>query len=409
MFFLLPYGSDRRTSRFPAITCALIAANVVVFLWLLPVDYRSVMRTFGLTPYHPTMGCILTSMFVHADVLHLAWNLLFLWLFGPNVEDALGRLEYAIFYFGSGFAAALLHVVVVHTFIPAAADVPVVGASGAIAGILGIFAVRFYRTRLKIFWYFGIFVYPLRWGTFTIPAMVGLGIWFVQQLAGGVLSIVNPESGGVAYWSHIGGMVFGMALAYALHMGLAGSKEYLLADAMSDLERGTTRDAVANFRRLVDRDPEDADAHGELARAYAMQLDSEGAVSHYQQSIALHLGRGQRDEAVARFAELKHYYRNARLDLRSEYQLARCLMEANCHAPALQIMEDIASTYPGTPEAEMALMKAGDLHLDTFGNARNALRCYERFLREYPHSAYGTMVAKSLEEARTRLHQDAPG
>ena len=387
----------------------MIAANVVVFLWLLPLDYRSVMHTFGLTPDRPTMGCILTSMFVHADVLHLTWNLLFLWLFGPNVEDALGRLEYAIFYFGSGFAAALLHVVVVHTFTPAAADMPVVGASGAIAGILGIFAVRFYRTRLKIFWYFGIFIYPLRWGTFTIPAMVGLGIWFVQQLAGGVLSIVNPESGGVAYWSHIGGMVFGMALAYALHMGLAGSKEYLLADAMSNLERGTTWDAVANFRRLVDRDPEDADAHGELARAYAMQQDSEGAVSHYQQSIALHLGRGQRDEAVARFAELKHYYRNARLDLRSEYQLARCLMEANCHAPALQIMEDVAKTYPGTPEAEMALMKAGDLYLDTFGNARNALRCYERFLREYPHSAYGTMVAKSLEEARTRLQRHASG
>ncbi len=377
--------------------------NVLAFLWLLPLDRRSVMLAFGLVPSDPSIFSILTAMFAHADVFHLAWNMLFLWLFGPNVEDVLGRVEYTIFYFGSGFAATLLHVVVVHTFGPAASHVPVVGASGAIAGILGIFAIRFYKTGIRIFWYLGIFFYPLRWGTFTIPAVIGLGIWFLQQLAGGLMSIVNPEAGGVSYWSHIGGMVFGMLLAYALGMGVEAAKEYLMAGAMSSIEQGTTWSAAEDLRALLERDPENAEAHGELAKTYAMQQDSDRAISHFRQSINLHLRKGEREKAVACFAELRHYYRNVHLDLRAEYQLARYLIEAECYSPALQILEDVASTYPGTPEAEVALMKSGDLYLNMLGDPGRGVEFYERFLREYPHSTYRAKVEKSLAEARAAL------
>ena len=395
MFFLLPFGNDRRTTRFPAITYALIAMNVAVFLWLLPLDRESVIQTFGLIPYHPTMRTILTSMFIHADPMHLAWNMLFLWLFGPNVEDALGRLEYSIFYLGSGIAASLLHVLVATSYTPMAADIPMVGASGAIAGILGVFAIRFYKTRIKIFYYLGIFFYPLKWGTFTIPALFGLEVWFFQQLWGGFIGILHPETGGVAYWSHIGGMLFGAVLAAVLRMGLAGSQEYLMTDAMDHLQHGTTYGAAENLEAFLSNDPDNAEAHGELAKIYALHGDANRALAHYKRSIDLHLSRGDRHKAVGRFAEMRYYYPNTQLDLRSQFQLARYLLEIDCPEPALQLFDEIAFTHSGTPEGEMALMKAGELAA-SLGDPPRAALYYHRFLEQYPHSTYRAMVEKSL-------------
>ena len=402
MFFLLPFGNDRRTSRFPAVTYSLIAANFIMFLWLLPLDRPSVINAFGVFPQHPTLRNMITSMFVHVNVWHLAWNMLFLWLFGPNVEDALGRLEYTIFYLGSGLAASFLHVVMVHG-LASAANVPVVGASGAIAGILGIFAIRFYKTRIRVFWCFGILIYPLRWGSFTVPAVVGLGIWFLYQFGAGVYSIAHQTAGGVAYWAHIGGMVFGMILASALKMGSEGSKEYLMADARSSIERGTTWDALENLHALLERDPCNADAHAELAKTYTIQQNRDRAIPHYQRGVDLYLDRGEREKAAACYAEMVNNFRDAELDLRSEFQIARYLMETACHQPALKLFQSIFFTHPGTPEAEVCLMKAGDLCLDYFADPQRAAWCYERFLCEYPESTYRVMVEKSLDEAKKKL------
>lgn len=422
MLFLLSHGNDKANSRFPAVTYALMFVNIAVYLWMLPFDREAMLHAMGLIPDQPSLNGILTSMFLHCDILHLAWNMLFLWLVGPNVEYALGRLEYAIFYFGSGFAAAVLYVVVSHAFIPAAADVPMVGASGAIAGILGIFVIRFYKTRLKI-WYFVLFLMFIGWGRYTIPAwiiliplvilarrgqytiaaLIILAIWFIQQLVGGMIGIIDPQSGGVAYWAHIGGMLFGMILAYALRMGLEGTKEYLMTDAKTNLEQGTTWGAAENLRTLLEHDPENADVHAELANTYVMQHDRKHAISHYQQCIDLLLRKDDREKAVVRFAELKHHYRDARLDLKSEFQLARYMIDAGYHTPALQLMQDIISTHPGTPEGEVALMKSGDLYLKTFGDFQNALECYEQFLVQYPHSTYRVMVEKSIAQTREKL------
>jgi len=400
MFFLLPFGNDRRTNRFPAITYSLIAVNALVFLWLLPLDHSSVMQSFGLIPIHPSMRSILTSMFVHADPLHLAWNMLFLWLFGPNVEDALGRLEFSIFYIGSGVAAGLLHMFVSLTYMPTAADIPMVGASGAIAGILGVFAIRFYKTRIKIFYYLGIFFYPLKWGVFTIPALIGLELWFFQQLIGGVLGIRYPESGGVAYWSHIGGMLFGAILAAALRMGLAGSQEYLITDAMDHLDHGSTHGAAGNLEAFLANDPNNAEAHGELARIYALHGDPARALPHFKRSIDLHLSNGDRHKAVGRFTEMRHYFPNTQLELRSQFQLARYLLEVDCPEPALQLFDEISFGHPGTPEAEMALMKAAELAVSLHDPSR-AVVYYRRFLEQYPHSTYRAMVETALAGLQT--------
>jgi len=415
MFIVIPYDNDRQTSRFPAVTYALIAVNVIAYLWLLSWNRNDVMSIMGLTPSHPSIENILSSMFVHKDIYHLGFNMLFLWLFGPSVEDALGRLEYGIFYFGSGFAAALMHVAVTHGLVAnsaatynsylSPADIPMVGASGAIAGVLGVFAVRFYKTRIRL-WYFLFLVFIIRWGRFTIPAWIGLTIWFFLQLLGGIRGIIMPESGGVAYWSHIGGMLFGMILASALRMGLEGTKEYLMTHAKSSLACGTTWDAAEKLLALLKYEPNNADAHRELARTYALQQNTAEAISHYLKSMELHLQKDECEEAVEDLIQLKQFYPGIRLPLKPAYQLARYLLESKNYVPALLLLEEIVDSYPGTEESEIALMKAGDIYLTELDNPRSALTCYEKFLREHPDSPYKAMVERSFSRAQSRLYKE---
>ncbi|MHB0914044.1 MAG: rhomboid family intramembrane serine protease [Armatimonadota bacterium] len=413
MFFLLPYGTDRRINRIPVVTYTLVAGNIALFILFLKFDRGLVLTQFGLNPSEPRFLQIISSMFIHASAMHLVWNVLFLWLFGPNVEDALGYAKYAGLYLGSGIAASLLHLSMSRAFIPGAEAIPVVGASGAIAGVLGAFAVRFYKTGVRVFWVVGILIYPLRWGTLTVSAMAGLGAWFAYQFLGGVISVTYPLfseqthrlllllfGSSIAYWSHIGGMLFGALAALALRMGLAGTKEYLSEDARSSLASGTTWDAAEHYRALLAHEPENPEVHANLAKTYALQHDPERSVEHYEKSVQLHIKQGRCDKAVETFAELRRYYRNARLELRSEYQLAKYLADTDCYGPALQMLLDIVATYPDSPEAEVSLMKAGDLYLNKLANKSEALRCYGRFIAEYPHSPWRHTVEKSARLAK---------
>ena len=390
-------------------TYSLIAGNLVVYLCLLPLGPDSVLAQFGLSPSYVSAMYVLTSMFVHISPIHLVWNMLFLWLFGQNVEDVLGRTKYLCLYVASGFVAALLHSYIVTTFIPSAANIPVVGASGAIAGILGFFAVRFYRTGIRVFWWI-----PFRYGIFTISAMFGLGIWFAQQFAGGVLSVVSqlysssnwlivashklfPEV--VAYWSHIGGMAFGVMIAYFMGMALEGKKEYLMIDAEASLEQGTTWHAAEHLTTILNYDPENADVHASLGRTYALQEDADLAVAHYRKCIELYLVTNNRNKAINAFIELRSFYRNAQLDLATEFHLARHMEEIGRFEPALQLFKEISLEYPGTPEAEVALMKIGNIYLSRMDNPKESILYFEKFLKDYPSSSWRPMVLKSLTEA----------
>jgi membrane associated rhomboid family serine protease len=406
---LLPYANDRRNTVFPAVTCSFIAANIIVYLCLYPFGPDFIADNFGFSPSHVSVMYVVTSMFVHVSPIHLLWNMFFLWLFGPNVEDALGHAGFAAIYLIGGFVAAMFHSIIAVNFMPAYVDWPVIGASGAIAGVLGIFAVRFYRTGIRVLSIFG----PL-----TIPAKYGLGIWFLQQVLGGlfcvaatVLSPASPLSDwghrifsdGVAYWAHIGGMGFGMIMAFLLNMGRTGTKEYLLDDARASLEDGVTWHAAEHMRAVLERDPKDADVHANLARTYALQGDTDLAVAHYQKCVELFLKKKDYEKAASSFIELRAFDEGASIPLHSEFQIARRLDEDNRHEYAIELFKEIASSHPGTPEAEMSLVRAGTLCLHKAHDPSEAVVCYELFLDQYPHSSWCTLVTKSLAEARKRI------
>ena len=215
---MFPLKDDIPTRRTPIVTIALIAINVVVYfvfergLWELGDVGNERVLEYGAIPAEITEGeevgppgqapfwvTILTSMFMHGSLLHLGGNMLFLWIFGNNIEDSMGRLTFVAFYLLGGLAALGLHVVA-----DPSSTIPTVGASGAIAAVLGAYARLYPRARVVTL-VFIIIIFTV----VTLPALVVLGLWFVLQLLP-AFSDPSGAGGGVAYFAHIGGFVFGL-------------------------------------------------------------------------------------------------------------------------------------------------------------------------------------------------------
>jgi membrane associated rhomboid family serine protease len=210
--FIIPIKVSQRCRTVPVVTALIVLANVAVFLhqfslgWADPLLLNRFMRLYALRPAflwsHP--ATLVTSMFLHSGWVHIAGNMLFLWVFGKNVEDLLGHFKYLAFYLACGVVAGLTQVA-----IDPFSHVPIVGASGAIAGVMGAYLIKFPRSEVvMLFWVLFIF-------TFDLPAWLMLIYWFLLQLFGGFGSIGEPEyaqTGGVAFFAHIGGFVAGIVL-----------------------------------------------------------------------------------------------------------------------------------------------------------------------------------------------------
>lgn len=213
---MIPLSDDNPTRLRPLVTAGVIFVCIAVFSWQLSFSEREmerVIETFGFTPgalfpaIYRRSGAdsswvwmtLVTSMFLHGGLLHLGGNMLYLWIFGNNVEDAMGHGRYACFYFACGIMAAFAQ-----AFSEPSSDIPMVGASGAISGVLAAYAVIFPRARVNVVIPLGIIFYPVK-----ISAVYVIGFWFLLQLpnlfyAGGM--------GGTAWWAHVGGFLMGLAL-----------------------------------------------------------------------------------------------------------------------------------------------------------------------------------------------------
>jgi len=214
---MIPLRDDNPSRTVPFVTRAIIAVNVAVFLYeaSLGPAVRSFVFDWGLVPQRLT-GVLLgmeppgaplvtlgTSMFLHGGWVHLLGNMWYLWIFGDNVEDRFGHGRFLAFYLAAGVVSALLH-----TFVNPGSVFPTVGASGAIAGVLGAYAVLYPRARV-------LTLVPLIivFQVVSLPALLVLGLWFVVQFFSGALALGAGSGGGVAWWAHIGGFAFGMLLA----------------------------------------------------------------------------------------------------------------------------------------------------------------------------------------------------
>jgi membrane associated rhomboid family serine protease len=204
---MIPLGdADRRPLRLPLITALIIGANVLVFLLELAGGDAFVNR-WSLLPADIVAGrnwiTILTSMFMHAGWMHIIGNMLFFWVFGPEIEDVMGPVRYLVFYLLGGLAATVAQVA-----IDPASTVPNLGASGAIAAVMGAFIITYPRDRIRTVLLLGWFSQV----TF-VPAIVLVGLWFLTQVFSEVGALVQTQTGGVAYMAHVGGFAFGAIAA----------------------------------------------------------------------------------------------------------------------------------------------------------------------------------------------------
>ncbi|AFZ44429.1 Rhomboid family protein [Halothece sp. PCC 7418] len=222
---MVPLRDQNPTKITPYVTYVLIGLNIAIFLYeislspqqldiffklyaVVPAELTASFRGITVNQPVPEWLTLFTAQFLHGGILHLGGNMLYLWVFGDNIEEVLGRIRYVIFYLLCGVLASLAQ-----WFFSSQSGVPSLGASGAIAGIMGAYVLRFYDreilTLLPIF---------IIWTTIRVPAIFFIGFWFIQQAFYGVASLntsasIGMEGGGVAYWAHAGGFVFGAILA----------------------------------------------------------------------------------------------------------------------------------------------------------------------------------------------------
>ena len=216
---MIPLRDDVPSRTAPVVNITVIAACTLVFIWQLSLGergFQEALYAFGLVPATllgnarlppefyavPPVATVFTSMFLHGGLLHLLGNMLFLWIFGDNVEDAMGHLRFGVFYLCCGVVAALAQ-----SLPNPDTTVPMIGASGAISGVLGAYLLLYPRARILVLIPLGLLTQIAR-----LPAVVVLGLWFVLQIASSLLAA--PGTGGVAFGAHVGGFVAGMLLVW---------------------------------------------------------------------------------------------------------------------------------------------------------------------------------------------------
>lgn len=226
---MIPISDANRTQRFPFINLSLIAINILVFLYEITLsgsltltqntrDLILFFNQWAVVPSEYTGGpsvppdvtpvflTLFTAMFMHGSLLHIGSNMLFLWVFGDNIESNMGHFKYLVFYLLSGVLASVAHIV-----FNLDSTIPSLGASGAIAGVLGAYLVLFPRAQVRTLLILFIFITMTR-----ISAVVLIGVWILLQFAQGILELGMPrgDTGGVAVWAHIGGFIAGVLLVF---------------------------------------------------------------------------------------------------------------------------------------------------------------------------------------------------
>ena len=211
MFF--PYKDDNPRVLIPFVTYFIIGLNVLVFIYQYFIIQgaqlsENFIYTYALIPANPSILTIFSSMFMHGGFTHIIFNMWFLWIFGDNIESVLGHKKYLLFYFLCGIGAGLSQIQ-----IDPESTIPMVGASGAIAGVLGAYLFRFPRATVHVLVILIVFITFIR-----VPAMIVIGFWFLSNLTAGIGTLGIEQAGGTAWFAHIGGFISGVLFNYLFKM-----------------------------------------------------------------------------------------------------------------------------------------------------------------------------------------------
>lgn len=420
---LLPYASDCRPKKLPAITVGLMIVMVLITFGATLSDHvarlphaRTLFFTFGLTPAHFRPANLLTYTFFHDGFTHLLVNLLYLWVFGAGIEAAIGRSKLLFFFVTGGIIGGIFQTLFsLRALSPVEAAQPIVGASAACACLVGLFAVRFYRARLA---FVGLPYQPQVTVVVVLflAAEIGFGLYAL---------VVGNAADGVAHWAHTGGFVFGLTCGLLMRLDDVGSRAYLQSDAALLLERNDPGGALQMCEALLKQDPQNANTHWDMAHAWLQLDDRANASGHFTEALRIHLSRNERAEAARLFAEMLGQGIGAReiggrarlgtqslraLALRPEemLMLGNALQEAGDYDMAADVLRTLTVHTPDAPEAETALLRVASLYSSHLNRQEEARILARLFQERYPESPFRARASELLRTLGTALERGNP-
>jgi membrane associated rhomboid family serine protease/outer membrane protein assembly factor BamD (BamD/ComL family) len=388
------------------------------------------------------------SMFLHGGFEHILGNMFFLWIFGRAVEDSLGPRVYLGAYLLCGIAATLLYHITTMQFAPSAMHIPSFGASGAIAGVMGLFAPRFYRTPVRVFYLLptaivgGIIAFGLlfvvasmltgdpiasaviavgcvlgglyyfgrtwAWGAFKAPAAFFLGFyvgWF--DLRPAIYALVSGSGtntgDGTAHWAHIGGFLFGMMYAFLIGAQKEGKQEFMLEDATKAYDGGDMAGAVSYSQNVLEREPENPGAYETLAKAYVKQNDEENALNNFELAIENYLRVGERGKAAACYLAALERFPRFILQPATQLAIGNQMAKNYSFKEAAETLVKIPYTFPDASEGEVALLRAAQLYLQHLDQPQTTVQLLQFFLQKYPESQWMPQVERAWKMAHHQL------
>jgi membrane associated rhomboid family serine protease len=400
---LVPFRTDRPRLRPAYLTATLIVANVLAYLgwavqsWCLPASadaggYPEPITAFGLWSSHPQALAFVTHLFIHTDPLHLAGNMLFLWIFGSLIEDVIRPWGLAALYLGGGVLAAAAHLGL-SSAVGFEGNVPLVGASGSVAAIMGLFMIRFFRTRVQLFCWFGW----LR-KTLWVPAAWALLYWVGLETLGGVIDVFTEGGNGISHWAHLGGFAAGAAVAPFLGSLKAARKEYVSDDPAANVLVVSQSERIAEAEKALKATPDDLPLLHWLAAAYRRSGDDLRAARAARRCLQLHCERGEIERAAQVYLELLHDGESPALPPGLLLGLAETIEPGNAR-DAAHLYRELAAKHPTHPAAQQALHRLALLCRDRLEQPEEARDCLDELVRRYPTSELAAQARQSLSTA----------
>ncbi len=418
---LLPFPSNRRPETHPVVTWSLLSITAVVSLYQigvshngsLPLPMHSLASVLGIVPIHFRPFTLITYTLPHANVGHLLVNLFYLWVFGAGVEGAVGHKRFlGIYVWGGAIGGALQLLVALRSPALQSPTVPIVGASAACAALIGSYAVRYYRDRIA---FVGIPYRPtvVEVVTLFLSVEAALGIW--EFFSG-------QPADGVAHWAHIGGFVAGLSAAYLLHLDTDAETAYQNEDAAEAMSVGRPGAALTNLEAILQRNPGDASARADVARAWRAFGDMEQASIHYAESIRLLLASNKRAEAANIYTEMRPAANDGTafqietpnatsrlvpgLAPTELYAVGLALEEMGNAEGAAEALRAVSMRAPASAEAETALVKVSRIYIGRLGRMEEARILLSLFMERYPNSPLRPNAEELIRRATTGISSD---
>lgn len=361
----------------------------------------SIFSEFGYLGEKPWPG-LLTHQFLHAGFLHLFFNMLFLWVVGCNMEERWGPVIFLSLYISGGCAAALMQ-----SFVMPSQDIPMVGASGAVAAVMGAFLIRHYSMKIKLF-YFYMIIFRIRAGQFSAPAWVVLPVWFLQDLFMGLMT-KNLTGGGTAYWAHVGGFLYGCLMGLAVRQGNVAAYWEKSAEetplgldvkaerAAALFREGNIPESLALCQEVLQVDPHHLRAlSGILICRTYLHETVEGARAAVR-LIRAALNQGQGLKAEQTFSEWAKTLVETPLTPEEHIGLGHALLTMHLWKDAIVHFTTGAEKAGKSSIAGKALYEAGKLWRDKLNNKSEAEHCFKKLLEKPFDLEWGHLAAAELD------------